>query len=807
MLRGRQWPRAFVFWRSALTDFATRGGARARLPACIALCLLGHAAMAADEDAFAAVRTSAGRTMFAPASEEGDARPPAIKSLDAIQVTGARESDGHRQPDPPSAAFTVDRQAMDRINLASSEDALKYAPNLHVRKRFAGDNNSVVSVRSTSTRQSARTLVYADGQLLSNLLGSDFTFAPRWSMVMPDSLESVQVLYGPFSARYPGNSLGATILMTTRMPERLEGGGSAQLSGQRHDAYGHGTSADGRRYAAWLGDRTGAWSWRLALERMEAESQPASYFSALQSDTAAGAGDTAVTGAVAYRDQFDRPAYLMGINSEGMADTVGDQVAFKLAYDIAPEWQAAFSVTDWRQQQDKRTGSWLRDGEGNVVDSGPIAIGGWRYTLPGNAFAPGRADSERRLYGASLRSDRAYGWNLSLVASRLDTPKDIARTSGTAGEGAGQLTDGRGSGWDTLDVQADYLAGPGPGAAHTLSLGAHVDRYTLDSRTFATGDWRYGPPAALISAFAGKTRTQAAYLEDSWRFAPDWSLTGGLRYERWSAFDGSRQTASQQLGYARRDDGYWSPKLSLAHALEGGWTARLSLAEAYRMPTVSELFQGSISGTAIIDNDPDLKPERALSRDLTFERLATGHSLRLSLYEDDVRDTLFSQTDTTVFPTVISVQNVDRVRTRGIEVAGQGRDVGWEGLDLSASVAWNRARTLENHRNPASEGRRFYRIPDWRADVSASYRFNPVYTVTLAGRYSGRQYNSLDNTDTHPDTFGGTSRYLVFDARLEAALGPQWRLAAGIDNLTGERYYVYHPYPGRTWSLEARYRF
>ncbi|MBN3845214.1 Plug domain-containing protein, partial [Burkholderia sp. Ac-20349] len=87
----------------------------------------------------------------------------------------------------------------------TTEDALKYAPNLMVRKRYIGDRNSVFAGRDFNELQSARGLVYADGVLLSNLLGSSYAYPPRWSLIPPDDIARVDVLYGPFSALYPGN--------------------------------------------------------------------------------------------------------------------------------------------------------------------------------------------------------------------------------------------------------------------------------------------------------------------------------------------------------------------------------------------------------------------------------------------------------------------------------------------------------------------------------------------------------------------------------------------------------------------------
>ena len=39
-------------------------------------------------------------------------------------------------------------------------------------------------------------------------------------MIAPEEIERVDVLYGPFSAIYPGNSIGAVVNITTKLPRR-----------------------------------------------------------------------------------------------------------------------------------------------------------------------------------------------------------------------------------------------------------------------------------------------------------------------------------------------------------------------------------------------------------------------------------------------------------------------------------------------------------------------------------------------------------------------------------------------------------
>ena len=98
-----------------------------------------------------------------------------------------------------------------------------------MRKRYIGDyNHAILSSRASGTGNSARSAVYADGILLSNYLGNGvggLSFPPRWGLVTPEEIERVDVMYGPFSAAYPGNSVGAVVDYVTRMPTRFEAHG------------------------------------------------------------------------------------------------------------------------------------------------------------------------------------------------------------------------------------------------------------------------------------------------------------------------------------------------------------------------------------------------------------------------------------------------------------------------------------------------------------------------------------------------------------------------------------------------------
>jgi iron complex outermembrane receptor protein len=74
-------------------------------------------------------------------------------------------------------------------------------------------------------------------------------------------------------------------------------------------------------------------------------------------------------------------------------------------------------------------------------------------------------------------------------------------------------------------------------------------------------------------------------------------------------------------------------------------------------------------------------------------------------------------------------------------------------------------------------------------------------------RYSGKQYSTLDNTDSVPHVFGAFDRFLVFDIRAQYQLNDRTTLDFGIDNLNNEQYTLYHPFPARTYTASLKFQF
>jgi iron complex outermembrane recepter protein len=730
-----------------------------------------------------------------------------VKTLGTITVTGVQPTSLPTQI-PTTIEGVTGKQVEQTINATDSEDALKYLPSLLVRKRYIGDyDHAVLATRASGTGNSARSLVYADGIPLSNLLGNGATFTPRWGLVTPEEIERVDVLYGPFSAAYPGNSVGAVVDYVTRMPKQFEA--HAKVSGftQNFKLYGTDSRYSGHQASASLGNKTGDWSWWLNVNELDSDGHPIGYANKLVSaGTVSGAG-TPVTGAIADKNPQNQDWLILGATNQ--IRTKQDHAKAKLAYDVSPTVRASYTLGYWRNHANRTSESYLRDAAGNPVYSGAVNIDGRQYTIAAADFAPSRGDLEHFMHGLSVKSHTKGVWDWEVAASLYDYAKDLVRSptgalpSAAAG-GAGRITDMNGTGWNTLSLKGTWRP-DGMTGGHVVDFGYQRDRHQLRTLVSDTPDWLSAGAAARFSAFTGDTQLQSLYAQDTWRFSPDWRTTLGGRFEEWKAFDGAVSNATTTLPFAARKENHFSPKAALAYQASPEWALKASLGRAVRMPTVAELYQGSISTNVIVNNDPNLKPEKSWTGELTAERDLGNGILRATLFHEDTRDALYSQTNVTVSPNVTNIQNVDKIRTTGLELAYQGNDVAVTGLDLSSSLTYADSKIVKNDNFPNSVGKWQPRVPQWRANLLATYRVNDKWAYTFGARYSGKQYGTLDNSDPNGDTYTGVSSFFVADVRVRYRVAKQWSAALGVDNLNNATYWAFHPYTQRTYVAELKF--
>jgi iron complex outermembrane recepter protein len=513
---------------------------------------------------------------------------------------------------------------------------------------------------------------------------------------------------------------------------------------------------------------------------------------------------TPVSGVVFDVDPQGRRRAVFGASNGALDRAEQNQVRLRGGYELTDWLEVEGFAAHWRNDSVTENRTLMRDAGGGGVWSGRVLAGDIVFDVPASALAPSERAERHAQWGATLRTRRSDGWNGSLVYSQYAVHEDLTRQAlspdpSAKQGGAGTLTERDGTGWRTLEAQAVRDI-----AGHSLAFGFHRNDYQLRNPVYEAADWR-GPRGGLAQDVYGDTRLIAWYAQDAWTIADHWSLTLGARYEDWRAYDGGQLAGAARVDYAERSLSALSPKASIAFDPGGAWTARLSVGRGVRFPTVAELFQGAATASSITVNDPDLEAEVADAADFTVERAFAAGRVRASVFQDDVRDSIFAQTNIAVTPNVTNVQNIERVRSRGVELELAAAPASIPAWTFSGNLAYVRTRILENANNATYVGNEWPRVPHWRGALQATWRPATAWLASFAARYSGRMYNRLENDDVNPDVYGGVSRLTMVDARLAYTAQQGVELAFGVDNLTDERAYQSHPYPGRTAYLEARW--
>lgn len=726
---------------------------------------------------------------------------------------------------PRGLAVSLGEEQFAGVNAFNVEDLMKYAPNFFVRKRFIGDSNGVPGFRGTHSTQSARALVMLDGFVVSNFLGNSFAFAPKWGAVGPGEVRQFDIVYGPYSSRYIGNSMGGIINITTKEPEGTEAFATVQGFIEPYRQYGTNASYPGYSGEAGFGwkQKDGPLSVRVSTRLLQNQGQPMSWYF-LTPTTGAG---TAVTGAVIDPDNLTRVATASGVPTtttrpsgtvlandpapifaaQSPADITQSQTKLKLGYDDGRLKAQALFIYWWNLDRQFAPDCYLRDASGAAVCEGQVTTLGRTWTAAGANLSR----TSRHEYLAGLRFELPVGpltAKLNLSTYQVAAMRTFTSNGYVAGttNGAGTLANQGPTGWYTADATVEWKTD-----TNELAFGGTANLYKTDLTRFNTTNWMGGTNPVFTTQTYGRTRQLALWVENRFILSPGASITAGVRYDNWRAFDGGLGRvgtggAPVFNAYAPRNEDAVSPTLSAQIEVAPRTTVQLSLAMATRFPTVGELFQGSLNGDGSFNAnsfDPNLKPEKSEDANLLVAHDFGPVKLTGSAFYQRVRNTIFSVQGFNQFGVITSsFKNIDVTRQYGFELIAETRNWPLPGLDIDANAAWNDSRTLKNSALPTSEGVFFPRIPRWRLNANARYAITDRLQGSVGARFATRPNTDLEGKQ-RGDTFGYTSELFALDAKLNWRATPNLRLSAGVDNITNDRAWVFHPYPQRTFLVEA----
>ncbi len=731
--------------------------------------------------------------LAAPASAAEDSLP----DRDEILVTGRQEGPVLRDLDTPSFGIALDEAQIAAINAVNAEDVLRYAPSLIVRKRYAGDANATLSFRNMHTQQTPRALVTVDGFTISNFLGADFVTAPKWGVLAPSDIAGAEIVYGPASARYSGNSMGGTLRLRTREITETAIRAEVQGFGQTYryyrtdeDLVGYSVDA-GLDYAL-----RGGGGLSIGYRHFENEGQPQEW------RTVSAGSPYASQGTVDPELTFLR----IGAQ-DSTVRAVEEQFRLRGYYPLGNGWTM------------RGLAALMQDGDDTLHPRSFLVDEQGRETFVGiEGVTQGKARSTDLLAGLGL-SGEAAGWALDLSVSRYELLDHEERRSDPFDSLTGKAplsgyVTGNDAWWNSVEASAERRFG-----SHGLAFGLSYAGYRDGSATFDAPDWAAGAATQLRAASGGRTSLSGIFGEDAIAVTPAITATLGLRYERWRASRGFLSDAATTVRYAARSDDALSPKAAIRFRPDGATELTASAALATRFPTVQELYQAGLIGFGpnvgqldLNGFDPDLRPERGVDLQLTASRQIGRVRMTVSLYRQDVKDTIFTQTiaipdpETGELAQSSLATNIGKVRTNGADLVVAAQDVLVAGLAIDANASWTDATITRNALNPDLVGNRFPRVPQWRLNASVRYSPDKNWQFAAGFRHQSTPDRNLENNATSLcDTFYCVSSFSFVDLKATRRIGA-FDLSLGVDNLLDEKAFVYHPYPGRSFLIQLGWK-
>ena len=503
-----------------------------------------------------------------------------------------------------------------------------------------------------------------------------------------------------------------------------------------------------------------------------------------------------------------------------------DLMKFKLGYDINPALQAIFTAAyENRVRSQNNPRNYLTNtGTGQPFFGGgalPNATtpDGTNFDVQGNGFRVSEDVRQTLQLGITLRGALTDNWFIDTTTSHFNVLKDErARSNQNPSDplstNTGRLQAFPRFSWFNHDIKISTPALFGYKKIGFLG-GYHFDEYKLKFRQYTLSDYANMTRGALQANRnnKGQTTTHAFFAQTAFRFLPGWDLTTGLRQEFWSATNGV-------VGGTRVPDRHLSPttpKVSIGYE-PNRWKFRYSWARTHRFPVISELYQSLNTPTSITLSNALLKPENGMHHNFMIEYGIPKGYVRVNVFRDDIKNAINRVRTVSGILTTNATQNIGTTSTTGVEFIYDQKRILRSKFDFMLNFTWMKTRIergplvsfLGNNVNLT--GKQIIRLPNYRLNFFSTYHATSAWDISLGGRYTSDSFNDLDNGDIGKQhVFGAQSDFFFLDFktnyRYQFDSGIKSRWSFGITNLNDFKAYVFHPYPQRTFLLEAAFSY
>jgi len=657
----------------------------------------------------------------------------------------------------PAVATVITAAEIKRLGAKDIDQVLETVPGLHVGRDFIG-YNSLYDFRGIHADFNPQVLMLVNGIPLTNLFQGDRNVV--WGGMPVEAISRIEIIRGPGSALYGADAFAGVINIVTKTPEELDDA-SIGLS--------IGSFATRQLWASGAGSR-GDLNVSAVIELGKTEGSDANIVADGQSF-------------------FDVITGTSVSNAPGRVNLTRDNMDLRLQAEYK-KWIA-------------RAGAQIRR---NIGDGAGAA----QVLNRDNKFESERYNIDISYHEEEFLPDTSVKFHVSYYDTSQEVDGQfVLYPPGSTGpfltpSGVpifGPFPDGVIGSPEIFEnhTRAGFTAKYDGIQKHDISFGmgyyhGEIDKVT-EEKNFGINPVTLlpilpGDPVVDVSdtPFVFLTEDQRensyVYVQDVWRFANDWELTAGLRYDDYSDFGSTT-----------------NPRLALVWSTSYQLTTKFLYGEAFRAPSFAQTR--AINNPLILGN-LDLKPEEIKSYELAFDyRPSYDITLNMNFFYYDWRDIIQFIPDSN--GSTRTAQNAGEQHGKGLEFEAKWSIT--EGLKLSGNFAWQDSYDeLAGADAANSPEKQLYLRTDWQ--------INQQWRVNMQANWV------MDRNRVVGDLRDPVEDYVMFDLNIRNQLSENIEIALIVNNLLDED--AFEPSPnampvpfipndlplaGRSFLGEIRYRF
>ena len=322
---------------------------------------------------------------------------------------------------------------------------------------------------------------------------------------------------------------------------------------------------------------------------------------------------------------------------------------------------------------------------------------------------------------------------------------------------------------------------------HTLVAG--VDAVRVAGRSTDTILPAEPMPTSVVErAAGGEQRFAGVFVQDAAALPGDVDVHAAVRLDTWENVDGGSAVTRgdgsvTETMFARRRAAQLNPRVGVLKRLGEDLAVRASGFRAFRAPTLNELYRPFQVGTVRTDANADLAAETVWGVEGGPEVVAGTMVARATAFWNWVRDPVQNVTLAEPSPTGAQRQrqNLGRAEVRGYEL-----ELSWRPAQrwiATAGYTFVDAVVTAAPDHPDLVGKRLAQDPRHRATGTLTFDDPAIATVTVQGRFLGRQYEDDLNTLPMDDA-------ALLDVLVARRLGAGFAGFVTVENAFDRRYLV-----------------